>query len=421
MKNELYNLSKIVIFCLAVFASGCKDKDDTGVVYTFEPSADIQAEVQEALINMPDKSTIKFAAGTFEFASTLSMEGKKSITIEGAGRTETILSFAGQIAGAEGIKITNANWFLIRNLTVQDTKGDAIKINDSDGVSMIGVGAVWSGDPSEDNGAYGLYPVLCSNILIDNCYVKGASDAGIYVGQSDRAIVRNSTAELNVAGIEIENTTNADVYNNTATLNTGGILIFDLPDLSQTGRTVRVFNNDVINNQHPNFAPAGNIVASVPAGTGIMVMSTKEVEIFNNTITENNIMGVGVVSYSVLVVVGGATPPGESYDPFCKGINIHNNTFSKSGIYPADNNDIGDLLSDQFPDPGSPIPNIFWDGFEDKSDTDPGSRICIRNNTPEDFVNLDGPGFFNNKSFDLTPHDCAHDQLPAVVVDAPGI
>ncbi len=81
------------------------------------------------------------------------------------------------------------------------------------------------------NGAYGLYPVLCKNVLIEDCVATDASDAGIYVGQSENIIVRRNRAENNVAGIEIENSVNADVYENMATNNTGGILVFSLPDL----------------------------------------------------------------------------------------------------------------------------------------------------------------------------------------------
>ena len=90
-------------------------------------------------------------------------------------------------------------------------------------------------------------PVKSENILIDHCIAIGASDAGIYVGQSKNIIVRNSEAFHNVAGIEIENSFYADVYNNYTHDNTGGILVFDLPDLLiKKGGNVRVFNNLVI-------------------------------------------------------------------------------------------------------------------------------------------------------------------------------
>ena len=67
--------------------------------------------------------------------------------------------------------------------------------------------------------------------------------------------------------------------------NTGGILIFSLPDLpKKIGRHCRVYDNKVFENNHPNFAPKGTAVAGVPAGTGIMIMANRHVEVFGNTI-----------------------------------------------------------------------------------------------------------------------------------------
>ena len=67
-----------------------------------------------------------------------------------------------------------------------------------------------------------------------------------------------------------------------------GLLVFDLPGLpAKNGKRVRVFNNRVTANNHANFAPKGNIVASVAPGTGMMLMATDEVEIFGNTVTDN--------------------------------------------------------------------------------------------------------------------------------------
>jgi parallel beta-helix repeat protein len=117
-------------------------------------------------------------------------------------------------------------------------------------------------------------------VLIDGVLVKGASDAGIYVGQSDRIIVRNSIATHNVAGIEIENSGHADVTGNIVTHNTGGILVFDLPALPRRGAGwVTVSGNKVVDNDTPNFAPKGNIVATVPTGTGVLIMAANNVTV----------------------------------------------------------------------------------------------------------------------------------------------
>ena len=40
----------------------------------------------------------------------------------------------------------------------------------------------------------------------------------------------------------------------------------------------------VVDNNFRNFAPSGNVVASVPTGTGIMILATSDVEIYNNKI-----------------------------------------------------------------------------------------------------------------------------------------
>ncbi len=109
----------------------------------------------------------------------------------------------------------------------------------SDQISFVNLRVEWTGGPNPKNGAYGVYPVSSTNVLIDRVTVKGASDAGIYVGQSKNIIVRNSRAEFNVAGIEIENSMNADVFDNVSTHNAGGILIFDLPACRRWAATRR--------------------------------------------------------------------------------------------------------------------------------------------------------------------------------------
>ena len=246
---------------------------------------DVEKEIQMQLILAEPGDTIRLEAGVFPILGTLSMEGKENVVIRGAGMDRTILSFAGQIEGAQGLSITNCKNIILEDFAVQDSKGDAVKCQYTDGIVLRRVKAEWLGGPKETNGAYGLYPVQCENVLIEYCLAVGASDAGIYVGQSKTIIVRHSEAYHNVAGIEIENSTGADVYGNNAHDNTGGILVFDLPDLVvKSGRRVRIFDNLVTENNIDNFAPEGNFVGKVPSGTGIMVMAAEQVEVFNNTI-----------------------------------------------------------------------------------------------------------------------------------------
>ena len=260
--------------------------------------ADVQKRYQTQLIMADDGSTIDLDAGTFTFTGSLSLQDKKRIVIRGKGIDKTILSFKGQTDGAEGLRVSNAEDIVIENLTVQDSKGDGIKTMNVKGITFRNVKVEWTGPPKPENGGYGLYPVQCDNVLIEDCVAIGASDAGIYVGQSKNIVVRRCEAFHNVAGIEIENSLMADVYENKAHNNTGGILVFDLPDLVQKrGGNVRVYNNQIRENNLDNFAPKGNIVAGVMAGTGMLILATNEVEIFDNQFIDNKSIGTGIISY----------------------------------------------------------------------------------------------------------------------------
>jgi parallel beta-helix repeat protein len=268
--------------------------------------------------------------------------------VRGAGEARTILSFAKQRRGAEGILVT-ANGVVLRDFAVEDTPGDAIKVRDCDGITFRGVRAEWTRGPHPENGAYGLYPVNCSNVLIERSIARGASDAGIYVGQSRNIIVRDSIAERNVAGIEIENSYNADVFGNTATHNTGGILVFDLPGLPQQGgHSVRLFRNTITDNDTPNFAPAGNIVATVPTGTGILIMANRDVHVFENEIGDHGTANIIVTAYR-------ATFEDANYNPLPRNIMIRNNRFGRTGFEPA-----GDIA--MLAQAGITLPDVLWDG-----------------------------------------------------------
>ena len=185
---------------------------------------------------------------------SLWIDGKENVVIKGKGMDKTILNFKNQLSGAEGIKITNSINITIADLTVQDTKGDGIKAQQVNGIIFRNVKTEWTRGAHTKNGGYGIYPVQCDQVLIENCVARGASDAGIYVGQSNYAIVRNNKAFENVAGIEIENTSHADVYGNEMYNNTGGLLIFDLPDLiKKKGGYCRAYDNYIHHNNHKNF------------------------------------------------------------------------------------------------------------------------------------------------------------------------
>lgn len=387
-------------------------------ITVIEPSADAQTKAIEALITAEPDQIIEFGEGMFEFTSTLSLDDVENVTIRGRGMDKTRLSFKnlGPGTGGEGIKVT-ANGFVIEDLTVEDTPGDAIKVEGAKGVTFRRVRAIWTGGPDEDNGAYGLYPVLCSDVLIEECVAECASDAGIYVGQSENVVVRRSKAMRNVAGIEIENTVGADVHDNEATDNTGGILVFSLPGLpKKNGANCRVWNNRIDDNNHPNFAKAGNVVATVPPGSGLIIMANDNVEVFNNVFQNNQTANVSIISYTTT----GRPFDDPEYDPYPEGIHIHSNRFEGGGDKPS--GEFGSSLALVL---GTPFPDIIYDGVIDENklvdgELPPELRVYIENNGEATFANFNYQTVFTspNVERDLAPY--AGGLPPLAQIELPG-
>jgi parallel beta-helix repeat protein len=417
------------VVCLAVAGSagapGCGDDDGgnpcegvTGICVAVKSDATV-AEAQRALINATAGSTVAFGEGTFKFKTGLSLD-VDDITIIGQGMDKTVLSFLGQTDGAQGLLVT-ANDFTLEDIAFEDTRGDAVKIEGANRVVIRRTSVKWAGGPNETNGSYGLYPVQSKNVLIEDSYVSGASDAGIYVGQSENVVVRRNKAENNVAGIEIENCKKSDVYGNTATQNTGGILVFNLPGLQVgNGTQTRVYDNNVFANNTSNFAPMGNIVGKVPAGTGVVVLAAQQTEIFNNEIHDNKTNNIGVISYLVLGIP--ITDP--TYDPFPTALHVHDNRIS--GISDGSNGALGALLLLSLPQAGITtgiVPDMAWDGIMDPSRMTGGEymeqyKLCFRANGDADFINLNAPpDELPLASTNASAFACTHAALPAVTLE----
>ena len=317
--------------------------------HSIAPGDGAQERLQEALILAEPGDEIVLEAGRFVLTDGLSLD-VDGVTVRGQGMDQSILDFSSQQGAGEGLLVTSDN-VVLRDFGVENSRGDGIKSKGADNIVFYKVRVEWTRGPHPENGAYGVYPVESENVLVDSVTTIAASDAGIYVGQARNIIVRNSVAKYNVAGIEIENSYGADVYNNLAVNNTGGILVFDLPDIPQQGgRDVRVFNNIIVDNNTPNFAPEGNIVAGVPTGMGVMVMSHYNVEVFNNVMAENATGNVLIVAY-----------PNETddadYNPYPVNVLVTNNIQGRAGYKPAF--DGGDMLAAAF---GGTIPPVTHDG-----------------------------------------------------------
>lgn len=405
-------IAPLSLLALSLVLAACGEQDKAPTTH-----ADFQKDLQARLIKAKPGTVIEIPAGTYQLDRSLSLK-VSGVTLKGAGMDKTILNFKGQKAGAEGL-LVDASDFTIEDLALEDAKGDALKVVGGKNIVIRNVRTEWTNGPATENGAYGIYPVQTENTLIEGAVAIGASDAGIYVGQSRNVVVRNSRAERNVAGIEIENTIGADVYDNVATGNTGGILVFNMPNLQQPGHGTRVYRNQVKDNDHDNFGHKGTPVASVPAGSGVVINSNDDVEIFDNDIGGHRTANVIVSSYFSTGYTNLSTS--ESFDPYPERIYIHGNRFGPGGDSP-DNLELKALKLAKFGLNGR-LPDILWDGYVNPAKLVDGKLpaelgICVDNGEAT-LINVDGPNGYKNISTDMSAHRCTLPRLPEIVLGTP--
>jgi parallel beta-helix repeat protein len=382
-------------------------------------ASEFQKQLQMQLIKARPGDVITIPEGVHAINRGLSLN-VSGVTLRGLGMDKSILSFKDQVQGAEGL-LVNASDFTIEDLAIEDTAGDALKINEGRNIVIRRVRTEWTNGPDEENGAYGIYPVQAENVLLEDSVAIGASDAGLYVGQSRNVVVRNNRVEYNVAGIEIENTVHADVHGNVASNNTGGILVFNMPDLPNPGHSTRVFGNEVVGNNTANFGAEGTPVASVPAGSGIVINSNDRVEIFDNVITDNDTANIIISSYFATGYQG-TRDVADDYDPYPETIYIYGNTLSGGGSAP-DGLELKALKIAKFGLTGS-FPDVLWDGYVNTDKADEAGRllpefaICVDNGTA-DVLNVDLGNGSENIVIGDEQHRCTHEKLPAVMLAAP--
>ena len=98
---------------------------------------DYQKTLQEQLITAEPGDVITIPEGVHAITRGLSLK-VDGVTIKGAGMDKSILSFKDQIQGSEGLMITASN-ITLADFAVEDTVGDAIKINECENLIIDGV------------------------------------------------------------------------------------------------------------------------------------------------------------------------------------------------------------------------------------------------------------------------------------------
>jgi len=331
-----------------------------GRVFKVEPSRSATQNMVDAMIQLKPGDTLEFGCGFFELDQGLLIQATEDVLIKGCGIDKTVLSFKDS-ANVTGLEALNVRGITVEDFTIADSPGDAFKLKGVKWGTLRNVRAIWSGGaaepisknnyneriqvsctkpplnegeptpdyiPSSSSGRYGIYPVESENILVENSESIGASDAGIYVGQTNNAIIRTSRAAYNVMGFEIENVRNGEYDENVAECNTGGFLIYDLENITQYGDSSLMLNNKARNNNTYNFGQSG-LVAMVPRGVGFITLGYDNIEMYNNTFEDHATAAVLYISYELIDGKGGTGD--KKLDPYTEGFHMHNNVMKNSG------------------------------------------------------------------------------------------
>jgi uncharacterized repeat protein (TIGR03806 family) len=351
--------------------SGGGGSTPQGRLFKIEPGTDATGDMVAAMVDARPGDVIEFGCGFFDLATGFQLSNTEGVKVKGCGKDETVLSFRDS-SSQQGIFVTNSRGITIEDLTVLDSAGNAFELKGVNHGTLRRVRAFWSSgrrtssedtvtaenfktkmqvactQPARENpanplanplrttspdytvsvasGRYGIYPVESRNILVEDSESIGASDAGIYVGQTNNAIIRNSRAAYNVFGFEIENVQSGAYINNIAECNTGGFLVYDLDGLTQYGKRSIVTGNIARNNNSYNFAEPGTIVANVPRGSGLITLAYDQIDIYDNVFENNDTAGIIVTSYDVLGV-----PGDRRLDMYSEAVNIRDNVFRNNG------------------------------------------------------------------------------------------
>ncbi len=382
--------------------------DTKGCTQVVEPGDNDTETVQQALIDVKSGGTVCLCPGTYSFKGQLSLN-VNGVTVKGLGQgiEDTVLDYAAQTADANSFLVTS-DGFTVENLWLKNSPGNGIVVEGAEDVTFRKLKVSWDAGSVVTNGAYAVYPVSSKRVIVEDSEVIGAADAGIYVGQCQQAIVRRNKVYGNVAGIEIENSLDAEVYENEAYDNTAGILVFTLPNLElKDGARALVRNNVVRDNNRENFAEPGTIVSYVPAGTGILVLSSDATEIRDNEIRDNVSAGVLVLSGKTVDIILPPTTPDPATDPYPEGTYIHGNTFTNNATDPQ--GILGTLGV-------SPLENVLWDGYENPAAL--GDKLCLGAAPLPSFRNFAVPAGGLSEvtlhSTDASPHECTFDPLGSV-------
>ncbi len=183
---------------------------------------------------------------------------------------------------------------VVQGITIQGFSNNGLFAEHVDGFR-------WEDVESIDNRNYGIFPVLSRDGLIQNSYSTGSDlDSALWVETSEDVDVFDNLVENSVNGIEVSNSDRVMVMGNESRNNTVGAAILLLPDIYPnrgSATQIDLIDNDIHDNNKPNTARPGAILAAIPSGIGILYVGVDESLVSGNTVENHDFVGIGIIDY----------------------------------------------------------------------------------------------------------------------------
>jgi parallel beta-helix repeat protein len=225
----------------------------------------------------------------------------------------------------------------VRGITIEEFRNNGLFTERVDGFHIEDVRSV-------GNRNYGIFPTLSKNGVITRSYASGADDSGIWVETSENVQVTENLVEDNVNGFEVSNSDDIVIARNEMRNNTVGAAILLLPDIFDDrpgAKRIHLRYNWIHDNNRPNTASPGSILASVPSGLGILYLGVDDSEITRNVVERNDSVGIGTVDYCVAVAqtpfdckVDPTATPEFKLDSITTNIRVIDNAVRDNGLNP---------------------------------------------------------------------------------------
>ena len=141
----------------------------------------------------------------------------------------------------------------------------------------------------------------------------------------------------------------------------------------------------------------------------MLVLATSHVEAFENDLTNNATMSVGIISYYMTE----NKIKDKEYNPYPSEISIHHNRFERLPKRVPMQGRFGQIYRFKLKF-GRNVPHILYDGIIDKNRAEASANttnpmnICIYTNHHESFANIDAWNDFKNISRELGPYQCVN-------------